>query len=224
MIAVLVRLSGLLIAIFSAIIVALHARPYDDGSLRDLLLPPDCDAPCFLGIRPGATGLDDALAILDREHAAHEQMEIELQYRRGNSPLYRMVNWSGYLLYPLQRRGRMELTHNPALADVPVDTLLVRVDPALTLGDVYLSLGKPDDLSAGYWYHNLGTQVSLILHHNYAGGAVEVVTRHLCGVRASEFWKTPVLSVRYSALALSDLRPIDLETATGERACHPLGR
>ncbi|MCC6611826.1 MAG: hypothetical protein IT320_00030 [Anaerolineae bacterium] len=222
--AVLVRLGGLLTALFTAVILGLHARTYDDGGLRDLLLPQECAAPCFLGIRPGVTGLDDALAILEREHPAHEQMEIELQYRRGSFPLYRMVNWSGYLLYPLERRGRMELTHDPALPDVPVDTLLVRVNSSLTLGDVYLSLGRPDDLSAGFWYHDLGTQVSLILHHNYAGGAVEVVTRHLCGLRGVEFWKTPVLSVRYSTLTVSDLRPIDLQTATGERACRPRRR
>ncbi|MCL4249915.1 MAG: hypothetical protein KJ065_17340 [Anaerolineae bacterium] len=220
MIGLLVRLGGLLIAIFTAVMIGLHARPYDDGGLRDLLLPPGCDAPCFLGIRPGVTGLDDALAILDSEHAAHARMEFELQYRRARLPLYRLIHWSGYLLYPLQRRGRMEMNHDPALPDVPIDTIYVRVDPGLTLGDVYLSLGRPADLSAGYWYHDLGTQVSLILHHNYAGGAVEVVTRHLCGLRASEFWKTPVLSVRYSALSLSDLQPISLEAATGPYACR----
>lgn len=33
--------------LFTATIGLIRTRPYDDYGLRDLLLPPDCPAPCF---------------------------------------------------------------------------------------------------------------------------------------------------------------------------------
>jgi len=43
----------------------MHAQPYDDHELRQLLLPDGCPAPCFMGIRPGVTTQDEAIKILE---------------------------------------------------------------------------------------------------------------------------------------------------------------
>jgi hypothetical protein len=48
-------------------LTALHAAPYDDGGLAAVLHDPACPAPCFMGIRPGTTLFDEAVALL-REH------------------------------------------------------------------------------------------------------------------------------------------------------------
>jgi hypothetical protein len=51
--------------IFTALIGLIRSQPYDDLELREFLTPPErCPAPCFMGIRPGVTALDDALAVL----------------------------------------------------------------------------------------------------------------------------------------------------------------
>jgi hypothetical protein len=48
-------------------LAAIRAQPYDDSELRAFLLPPEgCAAPCFMGIRPGVTTGDEAIAILER--------------------------------------------------------------------------------------------------------------------------------------------------------------
>ena len=50
--------------LFSATLLLIHAQPYDDHELRELLLPEGCLAPCLMGIRPGVTTMDEAVAIL----------------------------------------------------------------------------------------------------------------------------------------------------------------
>jgi hypothetical protein len=50
---------------FTAALMLVHAQPYDDHELRELLLPDGCPAPCFMGIRPGVTTMDEALKILE---------------------------------------------------------------------------------------------------------------------------------------------------------------
>jgi hypothetical protein len=54
-------LSGLLLLS----VLLIRAQPYDDGGLREFLTPPeDCPAPCFMGIRPGVTTVEEMQAIL----------------------------------------------------------------------------------------------------------------------------------------------------------------
>jgi hypothetical protein len=46
-------------------LLLIHAQPYDDHDLRQLLLPDGCPAPCFMGIRPGVTTVEEAIKILE---------------------------------------------------------------------------------------------------------------------------------------------------------------
>lgn len=57
----------LLLTLLAALpIFAIRAQRYDDSELRAFLTPPEgCPPPCFMGIRPGVTTVDEALAILD---------------------------------------------------------------------------------------------------------------------------------------------------------------
>lgn len=50
--------------LFTAILLIIHAQPYDDHELRQLLLPEGCPAPCFMGIRPGVTSMKEAVRLL----------------------------------------------------------------------------------------------------------------------------------------------------------------
>lgn len=50
--------------LFTALLLIIHAQPYDDHELRQLLLPEGCPAPCFMGIRPGVTTMDEAVKLL----------------------------------------------------------------------------------------------------------------------------------------------------------------
>src|SRR4051794_14092484 len=72
----LIRLAILLIVLFTAVLLLIHAQPYDDHELRQLLLPEGCPAPCFMGIRPGVTTMDEALELLKKSG----WIEIESSY------------------------------------------------------------------------------------------------------------------------------------------------
>ncbi len=55
----------LLTFIFAALVGLIRARPYDDSELHAILVPSDgCALPCFMGIRPGLTSRQEAIAIL----------------------------------------------------------------------------------------------------------------------------------------------------------------
>lgn len=71
----LLRLTLPLIILFVAMLSLIRAQPYDDHELRDLLLPPGCPAPCFMGIRPGLTTVDEATQIL-KKHKWVEQVTV----------------------------------------------------------------------------------------------------------------------------------------------------
>lgn len=216
MIRLLLVAAALLSGVFTLAAALIQTAPLEDGGLRGLLLAPGCPAPCFLGLRPGESLVGQAVARL----AAAPPLEAQVQYRLNDRPRYHMVNWSGFLFYPLQNAGRMDLMLTPAISAATLETLFLRTGTPLTLGAVYLSLGPPESLDAGFWYHDLGTRASLILNHRYAGGRVIVITRHLCPVQTRSFWQTPILSIRYSAQPPDRLRPFTLREARTLSACR----
>lgn len=62
----LLRLLFMPTLLFVATISLIRAQPYDDAEMREFLLPPEgCDVPCWQGIRPGVTTVDEALGILN---------------------------------------------------------------------------------------------------------------------------------------------------------------
>jgi len=66
----LLKLSALFAALSVLAIGIIRAQPYDDGGLRDFLFnSPGCedipdDEPCFVGIRPGVTTMEETRTIL----------------------------------------------------------------------------------------------------------------------------------------------------------------
>jgi hypothetical protein len=58
------RLALLPLVLFISVLLLMRVQLYNDHDLRDLLLPEGCPAPCFIGIRPGVTSEDEALAII----------------------------------------------------------------------------------------------------------------------------------------------------------------
>jgi hypothetical protein len=63
----------------AVVLLLIRAQPYDDHDLRLLLVPEDCEMPCFMGIRPGVTTAEEAMQILEASGWV-EQMTIATQY------------------------------------------------------------------------------------------------------------------------------------------------
>ena len=64
MIGVWLRWGVMLCIVFLLPILLVRAQPHDSQTIRDLLSPPDCPAPCFMNIQPGVTTIDEAFAHL----------------------------------------------------------------------------------------------------------------------------------------------------------------
>ncbi len=54
-----------LVLLFVGVIAVIRAQPYDDQTIRTILLPSDCTAPCFMGIQPGMTRIREAYELLE---------------------------------------------------------------------------------------------------------------------------------------------------------------
>lgn len=219
------RLAAGLSTLFAAILLLIHLQPTAYPNIREAYFPADCAQPCFVDVRPGTSTVAEAMTSLDQNVSHGAFLEAEIQYLQNNQVRYQRVNWSGYLFYPLQGIGRVDLPINAIdTGNRLISALFVRPHTPLELGDIYANLGAPDSIAYGVWYHDLGTRTSLILHLQYDGGQVTFVTRHLCPVDWNGFWHTPVVSVRYSQTPLPLLTTSDLNTIRAITDCRNIIR
>ncbi|MEP6986101.1 MAG: hypothetical protein ABI970_10910 [Chloroflexota bacterium] len=54
-----------LLFLFTGIIAVIRVQPFDDHTIRTILLPSDCSAPCFMGIQPGVTQISEVYTLLE---------------------------------------------------------------------------------------------------------------------------------------------------------------
>lgn len=200
-------LGGLLTFLLSVIGIVIQLRPYDGSNWRALVLPTDCEKPCFLHLIPGETSARDVVLNL----VSRNDLEAQVEYRIQGRLRHFMANWDGYLFDPLELAGQMDLTLSTLPADVVADTFYVRWKEPPILGDLYLSLGLPDAVDVGFWFHDLGTKVSAILRMRYAASRVVVYARYLCPVAYRGFWTTPILAIRFSAEPLPVQHALSIE-------------
>lgn len=147
MLSALLRPLIMLIALCALPILAIHAQPYNDSELRAVLTRPEgCPAPCFMGIRPGTTSAEQAIAILD----AHQWIEgvgekfgsmrpevIDYQL----PPMLSMIEWQWNDAAP----RRIDAQKSGSLVVVNRLVNAVNIPTHLALGDVLLVYGRPDN-------------------------------------------------------------------------------
>ena len=134
------------LVIFTAALLLIHAQPYDDHELRDLLLPEGCPAPCFMGIRPGSTTEDEAVAILkSSEWVDHNSINILETKSYPNSTV---GNQSSLIEWRWTRHAsRLLITQENFIAgsifarNHRVEKMTIYIH--LRLGEIYTSLGSP---------------------------------------------------------------------------------
>ena len=84
-----------LMLLFVGTIAIIRTQPYDDQMIRAILLPSDCNEPCFMGIHPGLTQSREAYDLLENNpwvgeyssHIASGCCSIALQWQwNGKQP------------------------------------------------------------------------------------------------------------------------------------------
>lgn len=167
-------LSGGLALLLLMLVGVVRLQPYDDSALRLFFIPPEnCAAPCWLGIRPGVTTVDEALGLL----TAHEWVAGV----RQNSAFYDL-EWSGKQPVWIDTTFR---SHFRAQGDV-VES--VRVRTTLPTGAIMALLGRPE---TGVISSPLN-QAGLRHTARYTRSGVEISSLSLCPLNRDSLWYAPV--------------------------------
>ena len=120
--------------LFTTVLQLIHARPYDDHELRDVLLPEGCPAPCFIGIRPGVTTMDEAVKLLRGNEWVGEI------HRRVINDVSGFITWTWGDQKPswISQRaiGQVFITGKKVHA--------ITIATEFVLGETRLTLGLPD--------------------------------------------------------------------------------
>lgn len=191
------RLIGLLAAglalAFAAFLAAAHAQPTDDD-LRIFLPPDDCAAPCWEGIQPGVTTLNEAITRL------RANPWIERVYVKSDAPFtFLYVDWSQQAP-AFAENVSLRL---PTYMWVRRNTIQLIVIPTLIpYGEIWSLLGAPSagDFAVSGYRHTMTPGNRPNTRHTavYFDGQVTVDTRVFCPVSPALFWNAPV-TIIYSA-------------------------
>jgi hypothetical protein len=124
--------AGLVVWFMTMLLI--RSQPYDDHELRALLMPKDCEMPCFMGIRPGVTTVDEAVKILENSEWV-KQDEIITDKASGS------VSWSwtsdAPSLIATTDFGSLDALDN-IVHEIYISTLI-------PLSDIWLIMGIPPD-------------------------------------------------------------------------------
>jgi hypothetical protein len=187
-------LAATLALTFVLALAASQAQQRDDD-VRTFLLPPEgCEAPCWQGIRPGVTTLDEAVALLEANPWV-ERVIVDTDspftfiYLDWNdqAPIFARNVSPRLPLYMWVRRGFVQLIVVPTL---------------IPYGDVWSLLGAP--ATGTFAVSGYRTSMTLGARPNtrhtaiYYDGRVVVDTRVYCPVNPTLFWEAPV-TISYSS-------------------------
>lgn len=184
-----IRLIGRLTVILTILIVLVlfspRVRPYDDGGLHELLSPPDCKAPCLLGIRPNVTTRDEAVALLE----AHPWVGAVVT---GSVPGV-LWTWNGSQPAILNANTRVP---NTIIISGGVVTWISVVTDA-PLASTYLLLGAPDEEANATWGELDRVNRSVVrryyeVHGRYRALRLDVSAGGNCPLSLIAFWSRPV--------------------------------
>ncbi len=139
------RLALIPLLLLTAVLLVIRSQPYDDRELREILLPTDCPAPCFMGIRPGVTTMEEAVKLLEAsgwvEAIDKQNFPYEVKWK-SNLPDQNRIN--------SERQNRVSFSNG----------IVSRIDLVINfkVGDIRLGFGRPDiedvaHISMGAFYY-----------------------------------------------------------------------
>jgi hypothetical protein len=191
----LIHLTFPLVTAFTAAVLLIRAQPYHDNNLRTLLIPERCLAPCFMGIRPGITTVDDAISILEK----HEWVAgIEPHFIPPENPSehYRgWVYWDWKADAPIWFRAAPDVMRGHAGVFDSVDGLVVDITVATNVpfGSIRLTMGRPSGYGLSFTNviitKGVFTSASLQYRGAYLEDNIQVETVSLCSDTARLWFK-----------------------------------
>lgn len=210
------RLAVIPIALFTLVMIAIHAQLYDDHELRELLLPEGCPAPCFMGIRPGVTTMDETMKLLRSSkwvEMGHweptidkETSEVRLGFN-GSQP--KVIDDSLPLILIFQNTAPQK-----------INRVLFNFQDSVRLGDIYLVLGKPTRFNRNsFLTPAMGYgQYYLEVSHIYDAKMIAFATSMSCPISLNQLLNHSRIFVDYNT-AIRANRKIDFRTILSYPDC-----
>lgn len=180
----------ILVASFTALIGLIRTQPYHGGELDAFLHPPDaCKMPCWQGIRPGETTLDETLSLLNAHPWVKDIVVYEQVYTQGIG--FIRWRWSGQQpeIINSQYRGNLFLI-NSVVQTISIPT-------SASFGDVWLLLDRPGKgiVSLGGVTRSRQQAVYRASHqavYEYPQGVLNAQSVLTCPLQPSSFWQAAV--------------------------------
>jgi hypothetical protein len=160
--------------LFMLAIIAVRAQPYDDSELRALVMPKDCPMPCFMGIRPGVTTMNEAIAILE----ASEWVDV-VDTVTGN-PYYVFWTWSGSQPSFINPESEGTLLDDKGIVGY------VDVQTNFPIGFALLHLGE------SYLTDSGATMSGVLVREEYTDRYLEIFAFLECPVTRAHFVNAPM--------------------------------
>lgn len=200
--------------IFVLLISIIQAQPYPEVPLMEA----NCLTPCFLGIHPGSTTIQEAVALLEAQNLVAEWV-IPFE----GSPSRQQNTMRPLLIWRWSDRQPAYLTHPEATLLYDWQTERVAAfSPLITnipLADILIHYGQPQ---AGFMNAMLADSGQRVFIHvaSYMQPRLTVISYTTCPMTLHHLWQTPVrleinnIQGDYSRLTAypEDIRPL-LETA-----------
>ena len=176
------KLALLLVTIFAGGVTLLRVLTFGGSDLRALLTASqNCAAPCWNGIQPGVTTIDEAVAFLaaDRTIADYQLTPGKLSWW-WNGDQIAALDSSGRAFH-----GRMEY----AIANGEDRISSIVLDTTIPLGDVQLTLGSPDSITLHTVRPQDASQRSGVIYVAHYD-ALAVFTLLDCPLSVDDFWRS----------------------------------
>lgn len=172
---------------FALLIGAIRARAYDSDSLRRFFHAEGCPMPCWHGIQPGITPVDDAVRRLEAIPWVRSPLDIV----SASGSLYGdtgYVRWRWDDSYPLPPDALV-----PPLGMLIVEDSVVQqiyLTTYLQVGDVWLALGRPQGGTVDFVKES-DAPMLVLNNAAYLDGALLVMSYTGCPMRRSDVWRSP---------------------------------
>lgn len=185
------RVMPLLSVIIAAVLMLTRTQPLPDDTLRPLLMPEDCAAPCFMGIRPGITTIDEAVGILK---ASGWTADIRMQ---PSASRWIVVEWNANAPAWLRPPNVYNET-SMAMLDSRIDEIHVITD--LRLADAELLFGRPNATFISTFNGMTGDSHDFpMLNYSaaYLNRSMLVAVSNMCSGKSHVTHQTPYVILRY---------------------------
>jgi hypothetical protein len=174
------RFVVLVIPVLTAMAALPRVRPYDDSAFRAFFMPPGCELPCFMGIRPGETTVAEAITLLQN----HQWVRRVNLPPGGSGEVYVTWEWDGTpppFIHPTfpasffgRRGGRVTSIVLPVRVTLAEIWWLFQSPPLVEIGEAmerqarFLAFAYPDTgIMISNWLRDCAPPQKSLTHHQW---------------------------------------------------------